>query len=474
MRRLRAGLVAGTVIVGSLLPVPSADAAYPGANGKIVFSSNRDFQGAFDLWRMDADGGNPSKITESPFLDAEATWSPGGKRIAFTRYVSSAYRGDIWVINADGSGLHQITTEASDDYAPSWSPDGARIVFSSDRDGDYEIFTMKLDGTDVRQVTHNAVLDIEPAWSPDGTKIAFVTNREGPFVVYTMAPDGTTATHAPKPPTNFIPRYVNWSPDASQIVFDTVEDCGAWLIDLQAWTVNPILGSSCFTTFERPAFSPAGDFIIFDTNHNDNRYFEIQIQAWPAGSLTTLTASTGDANADPDWQPIPAFPLVDARFSTFNADIQWVYNVGITKGCDIERYCPSDTVSRGQMAAFLARAMDLPAASADYFTDDETSIYEADINRLAEAGVTKGCTATTFCPNATITREQMAAFLDRALDLPSTVADYFTDDEASLFEASINRVAAANITKGCTATTFCPRLTVSRGQMAAFLHRGFG
>jgi hypothetical protein len=68
----------------------------------------------------------------------------------------------------------------------------------------------------------------------------------------------------------------------------------------------------------------------------------------------------------------------------------------------------------------------------------------------------------------------MASFLDRALDLPSTSADFFTDDETSTHENAINRVAEAGITSGCTATTFCPKQAVTRGQMAAFLQRGFG
>jgi hypothetical protein len=65
----------------------------------------------------------------------------------------------------------------------------------------------------------------------------------------------------------------------------------------------------------------------------------------------------------------------------------------------------------------------------------------------------------------------MASFLSRALDLPSTSKDFFTDDSGSTHQVAINRVAAAGITTGCTATTYCPRLPVTRGQMAAFLHR---
>jgi hypothetical protein len=65
----------------------------------------------------------------------------------------------------------------------------------------------------------------------------------------------------------------------------------------------------------------------------------------------------------------------------------------------------------------------------------------------------------------------MAIFLDRALDLPPTGTDFFTDDEGRTGEGAINRLAASGITTGCTSTTFCPGANVTRGQMAAFLHR---
>lgn len=66
------------------------------------------------------------------------------------------------------------------------------------------------------------------------------------------------------------------------------------------------------------------------------------------------------------------------------------------------------------MASFLARALSLPAASVDYFSDDNASPHEADINRLAQSGVTLGCGPSVYCPSAPITRDQMAAFLYRA------------------------------------------------------------
>ena len=168
---------------------------------------------------------------------------------------------------------------------------------------------------------------------------------------------------------------------------------------------------------------------------------------------------------------VPVFPFTDIGSSPFYGDIVWIFRAGITTGCAPTTFCPDDVVTRGQMAAFLDRALHLPKTTTDYFTDDGTSIFEASINRIATAGITKGCTATTFCPNDAVTRGQMAAFLDRALHLPKTTTDYFTDDNSSIFEQSINRLAASGITTGCSPTTFCPGDVVTRGQMAAFLHR---
>jgi hypothetical protein len=67
------------------------------------------------------------------------------------------------------------------------------------------------------------------------------------------------------------------------------------------------------------------------------------------------------------------------------------------------------------MAIFLAKALNLPATTTDYFDDDNGKTGESSINRMAAAGLTGGCAPRRYCPRANITREQMAAFLRRAL-----------------------------------------------------------
>jgi len=157
----------------------------------------------------------------------------------------------------------------------------------------------------------------------------------------------------------------------------------------------------------------------------------------------------------------------------FFKEIEWLAASEITKGCSSTAFCPDEAVTRGQMAAFLTRALKLTAPSgANTFTDDEGSIFESDIEALYAAGITVGCSPTKFCPDDPVTRGQMAAFLTRALKLTAPPgADTFTDDEGSIFENQIEAIYVADITVGCGPGVFCPDQPVTRGQMAAFLYR---
>ncbi|MEP7082554.1 MAG: S-layer homology domain-containing protein, partial [Chloroflexota bacterium] len=164
----------------------------------------------------------------------------------------------------------------------------------------------------------------------------------------------------------------------------------------------------------------------------------------------------------------------DVTGSAFVTEIEWLAARGITLGCGGDRFCPSAPVTREQMASFLTRAMQLPAASTDHFSDDAGSPHQDSINRLADAGVTNGCGGSLFCPGGYVLREQMASFLARALNLPATGADFFGDDASSGHQSDINRMAAAGVSNGCAPGSFCPLETVTREQMAAFLYRAFG
>jgi len=203
------------------------------------------------------------------------------------------------------------------------------------------------------------------------------------------------------------------------------------------------------------------------------------------GSLSdtaTITINVTDVVEPP---PAPTFDDVPSTH-TFYADVEWLAAEGITKGCNPPTntlFCPSDSVTRGQMAAFLHRALGgvLTAGAPVTFNDSSGSVFAADIDWLGAVGVTKGCNPPVndmFCPNDSVTRGQMAAFLVRALGLTDDGGgNSFVDDDGSVFEGDIAKLAAAEITKGCNPPTndmFCPNDPVTRAQMAAFLHRALG
>ena len=171
----------------------------------------------------------------------------------------------------------------------------------------------------------------------------------------------------------------------------------------------------------------------------------------------------------------PSGTFLDDNNSIFEDDIEWLAAEGITLGCDIDGTlcCPDAAVTRAQMASFLARALDLPTATGNQFTD-VSGTHVANINAIAEAGITLGCTAdgTMFCPDDLVTRSQMASLLARSLNLDPIAGDRF-DDVTGVHEPNINAIADAGITLGCYAngTLYCPDEAVTRGQMAAFLHR---
>jgi hypothetical protein len=194
------------------------------------------------------------------------------------------------------------------------------------------------------------------------------------------------------------------------------------------------------------------------------------------GSVVLLLGVATSLSAD---ELTPGGTFIDDDGSVFEPSIEAIFDEGITVGCsNRQQFCPNRPLSRGEFAALIARALNLPGTAVDYFTDDDNSIFEGDINRLAESGITKGCNPpanTRYCPGNTITREALSAFFVRAFSLPTAIEpNKFVDDDSSIFESTIDALAESGITKGCNPpdnTWFCPKDPVSRGAIAAFLTR---
>ena len=167
---------------------------------RIAFVSDRDGPPRyFDIYVMDADGGNLQRLTSDPRDNRNPSWSPDGERIVFgarreghfeTKF---AVTYEIYVMDADGGNQQRLTENRKNDWGPSWSPNGKRITFASDRKGDLvniEIYVMDADGSNPQRLTENRVYDWQPSWSPDGERIAFVSERDGNSEIYVMDADG--------------------------------------------------------------------------------------------------------------------------------------------------------------------------------------------------------------------------------------------------------------------------------------------
>ncbi|MBW3658821.1 MAG: S8 family serine peptidase, partial [Actinobacteria bacterium] len=161
--------------------------------------------------------------------------------------------------------------------------------------------------------------------------------------------------------------------------------------------------------------------------------------------------------------------------------IDCLVHLDITKGIGDGRYGPSLSVSRGQMAGFLARLVrvsggSLPTSNPDAFSDDEGTTHEAAIDALAAVGIVSGTVDGRYEPSKPVNRAQMASFLARTYahvagqPLPDG-PDAFPDDDGNTHEDNIDRVAAAGIATGGTDGDYDPELDVRRDQMASFLVR---
>ncbi len=195
------------VLVLTFVTVPvTGHAASTGASNQIVFASLRD--GNYEVYIMNADGSNQTRLANNTSADFNPAWSPDGTRIAFTSNRDGNY--EIYVMNADGKGQTRLTTNTVDDFYPTWSPDGTRIALLSNREGNVDVYLMDADGTGQRNLSNNPAPDSEPAWSPDGTLIAFTSLRDNNPEVYVMNADGSNPFNLSNNPA--LDAYPAWQP----------------------------------------------------------------------------------------------------------------------------------------------------------------------------------------------------------------------------------------------------------------------
>ena len=151
--------LAATVVAGVLAAAGSAGTNGI-ANGNIVFSSINPADGMSDIYVMKATGTARANITHDDAVRKDLTpeLSPDGSKVVFTRY-SAGGGSSIMLVNSNGTGLKNLTapaTSESTNVDPSWSPDGSHIVFASNRDGNFDLYSIKLGSPQADHLTKTA------------------------------------------------------------------------------------------------------------------------------------------------------------------------------------------------------------------------------------------------------------------------------------------------------------------------------
>ena len=249
-------------------PSPSTAASdAPGPSGGHRFSlyGRIAFDNFDDVWTIDADGTDLTRLTHSPGPDFDPSWSPDGTKIAFRSERSG--EPEIWVMNADGTGQRRLAAGLS----PAWSPDGSLIAFASPGDQPCPpgrgprcsgLSIINADGSGQHRVPQTDGGEY-PSWSPDGKRIAFNSNLSGDHLMYIVDVDvdGSHVVDLSRVGEGW---QVDWSPDGRSILFTSHRDHPDNYTDV--YVMRPDGSAVRRLTHDRaytPAWSPDGDNIVF-------------------------------------------------------------------------------------------------------------------------------------------------------------------------------------------------------------------
>jgi Tol biopolymer transport system component len=236
MRRLIAfATVTGMTLVGLVAVVPPSQAAFPGTNGGIAFSTDQGDTPQVFTVRPDGTGLKQLTHVAAGHAASAPSWSPDGSKIVFT------IDNQVWVMNRDGSGKRQLTTHQNgfENHNPTWSPDARSIAFSHCAlpfgfVAYCDIDVMNANGTGRKKILGGNWVSNNPKYSPDGTRIAFDSNRGGFLsAVWVMNADGGSLKRLTKPALEA--DFPGWSPDGSHIIF--IDFC--CMLHSNVWVIRP-------------------------------------------------------------------------------------------------------------------------------------------------------------------------------------------------------------------------------------------
>jgi len=196
----------------------------------------------------------------------------------------------------------------------------------------------------------------------------------------------------------------------------------------------------------------------------------------PLLGLTAVTASAeevvdgGDQTAGESLDGTVVF--ADAVDSSYEEAVVALEEQGVINGCGEDLFCPNEAMTREQLSSVLAAGLELGPVADGPFVDLEGSVHADSINAVAAAGIVQGCEVDRFCPSELVTREQASSMLVAAFD-PVPALDNYFDDLSDIHGQSVNRLAEAGIATGCgdPLTAFCSTDPLLRRHAAVFIAR---
>ncbi len=258
---------------------------------KIVFISNRD--GNDELYMMDYDGYNQTRVTFNKVRDYMPAWSADGQKIAYTSYRKN--KAALYILNPFEGKITEVFNQGTN-YAPSFSPDGKKLAFcSTEKEGNPEIYVASSQGKKIRRLTFNKAIDTAPSWSPTGREIAFTSDRSGTPQIYIMDAEGSNVRRI-----SFGGSYhdaPSWSPTGDRIAYvSRVEQIfDIYILNLRTNQIIKLTESNARN--ESPSWSPDGRHLVFSSNLSGT--IQIYTIDYDGTNLRRLT-SVGE-NKLPDW-----------------------------------------------------------------------------------------------------------------------------------------------------------------------------
>ncbi len=274
-------------------PTTSPSPTAAGLGGQVVFVSYRD--GDEEIYRMNADGTDQTRLTHSPHADNEPALSPDGRWIVFVSQRAGGHK--LFIMDADGTHERQLTDgRAQDEYDPYVSPDGEWIVYSSSRGSRFELWLIKPDGSGLRQLTSGPNAKHFPAWSPDGAWIAYSTLKDGVDVVKVIRSDGSGEAVVLMRPETYVS---GWVGDRILLVGDNGATTDLFTLglegDLRQLTTDPANDRGAYGT-------PDGAYVLFNSARGGND--DVYVMRPDGSAVTRLTTSSGN-DYMAAWGPLP-------------------------------------------------------------------------------------------------------------------------------------------------------------------------